>query len=115
MEKDRKGHEPLEPQVADALLDRLGSDDAFRERFQQDPAAALETIGYVPPTFAGQAQAARPSFGCMQTERLATKEEFQAARAELREHLLSRSSHTVVFAFEADRIASTLRSTDAVS
>ena len=44
-----KGHQ-LEPHVVKRLLDRLTSDDDFRSRFETDAQAALESIGYVPPT-----------------------------------------------------------------
>lgn len=41
---------PLDAAIADRLLDLLSTDDGFRLRFQQNPRAALEEIGYESPT-----------------------------------------------------------------
>ena len=41
---------PLDPALADRLLDLLSTDDLFRERLQRDHLAALRTIGYESPT-----------------------------------------------------------------
>ncbi|HRQ66411.1 MAG TPA: NHLP-related RiPP peptide [Xanthomonadaceae bacterium] len=35
----------LDPKVADELLDKLSSDNAFRELFEDDPVAALASLG----------------------------------------------------------------------
>ena len=82
----------LEPKLADRLLDLLGSDDAFRELFQADPAAALAQIGYQAPA-AGNTLAAtggRVSVaGCIGVRALASKEQIQAARTELKSMLLA--------------------------
>jgi putative modified peptide len=40
---------PLDPQVADRLLDLLGTDDAFRRLFTRDPATALAQVGFIRP------------------------------------------------------------------
>ena len=82
----------LEPKLIDRLLDLLGSDDSFRELFQQDPAAALEQIGYR-SSVGGNALAAtggRSSIsGCIGVRALASKEQIQAARSELKSMLLA--------------------------
>lgn len=108
------GHEPLDAVVADALLDKLCSDDGFRAVFHRDPAKAMTLLGH-DVSMAAEGAAKESIFACMQTTRLASKEEFQKARALLQQHLVSRANHTVVFAFEADRIASTLRKSDGES
>jgi len=69
---------PLSTEDAIALLDLLGSDDDFRALFQADPAAALATIS---------AEAGAASVGCKSAGPLASKEEFQAERTRLLEHL----------------------------
>lgn len=38
--------EGIDERVADALLDALASDDAFRERFAKGPDAALRELGH---------------------------------------------------------------------
>ena len=72
-------HPGLDPVVADILLEKLSTDDAFRERFQENPGNAL-----------------------------ASKEEIAFAREQLAKHLSQRGNHNVIFCFEADRIASAL-------
>ncbi|HET6603996.1 MAG TPA: NHLP-related RiPP peptide [Xanthomonadaceae bacterium] len=72
----------LDPKVVDALLDRLSSDDDFRERFQADPAAALAEVG------AGDFEAA----SCLSVTRLASKEALRAARGALTAQLGSAMS-----------------------
>lgn len=95
---------PLDPQIADTLLDRLGSDDDYRELFQRDPAQALAQIGYQPPMFGDlgtqavgfsvQDQEMNASVaGCLQVSGLASKETIQGSRAELRSMLTSAIAH----------------------
>lgn len=93
---------PLDPKIADQLLDKLSNDNTFRRQFKKDPAAALATLGY---TLAeGQAVG-----GCMQMDSIAPKAEIAAARATLKSYLTSAASQTVVFCFEAGKIESSLR------
>ena len=40
---------PLDPKVADKLLDKLSTDNEFRRLFKKDPAAALAKVGHVIP------------------------------------------------------------------
>lgn len=37
---------PIDPQVADRLLDLLSTDDAFRRLFTRDPGKALAQVGF---------------------------------------------------------------------
>ena len=46
----KKRSAPLDPQVADRLLDLLSSDDAFRSLFMSSPREALAQIGFVNET-----------------------------------------------------------------
>lgn len=86
----------LNEQQVDALLDKLGSDDAFRERFVRDGVKALDEIGFKAP---GDAL---PT--CLQTTELASKEEINAARDTLRAQLTAQGSHIVIFCIEAGKV-----------
>lgn len=86
---------PLDPSIADRLLDLLSTDDLFRERFQRDHLSALRSIGYQSPP-AGQATACgltvappvpEPFSDCKVTD-LAPKEAIAGAREEIRAMLL---------------------------
>lgn len=85
---------PLDAAIADRLLDLLGTDDLFRERFQRDPLAALRTIGYEPPapvrvTACGASAATQPEpFADCKVHELAAKDVIRAARGEIRNMLL---------------------------
>lgn len=37
----------IDPQVADRLLELLGTDDVFRQLFKNDPKQALQKVGFV--------------------------------------------------------------------
>lgn len=79
----------LSDRVADQLLDRLATDDAFRGLFVSDPAAALRALGPEAETFA----AAAP---CMQVTALADKDAILQARDSLRAMLTSElAAHNV--------------------
>jgi putative modified peptide len=81
---------PLDPTITDRLLGLLSTDDAYRARFQQDPRAALEEIGYESPTPAkmtacGAMPVAIPeSLIDCKVDELASKEVIAAARDEIR-------------------------------
>jgi putative modified peptide len=84
---------PLDPALADRLLDLLSTDDLFRERFQRDHIAALRTIGYESPspglmTACGLAPMAQAEpFRDCRVQDLASKEAISAAREEIRSML----------------------------
>jgi putative modified peptide len=87
---------PLEPKIADRLLDLLAESDKFRELFQRDPSAALELIGHqqyvTTTTFAADSLTGEdmaPIAGCLSVSELASKETIQAAREELRGMLVA--------------------------
>lgn len=77
---------PLDPQIADRLLDRLSTEDAFRELFQNDPRTALEQVGYQAPPEAFHS--------CCKVQELASKETIAKAREAIREMLISGLAYT---------------------
>lgn len=68
----------LDPNVVDMLLDKLSSDDDFRERFVNDPAACLDELGADDSTDAA----------CLEVTTLASREQIAETRAIMREHLI---------------------------
>lgn len=108
---DPSAHGTLEPDVADRLLELLSNDDDFRQRFQNDPAAALQEIGHAPAATA--MKGSRPIEGqpyyCMTSNKLASKEEIRRCKDALRDHLTQRANHQVIYYFEAGEMESTLR------
>ena len=71
---------------ADALLDKLSSDDNFRTLFQKDPRSALAAIGHEP---AANSKATEGAWMCMSVRELASKEAIKSSRDTLRKQLLS--------------------------
>lgn len=88
--KDRSA--PLDPKLADRLLELLGSDDSYRELFQKDPAAALAKIGYQAPTT--ETGGMRSFVECCTVQQLASKEAIAKARGEIRSMLTSGLPYT---------------------
>lgn len=91
---------PLDATIADRLLDRLSTDDSFRSRFQRNPRAALEEVGYVSP-----APAKMTACGAMpdpvpealidcKVDELASKEAIAEARTEIHAMLTRGLSQT---------------------
>ena len=80
----KKRSAPLEPQVADRLLDLLSTDDAFRSLFMSNPREALAQIGFVDET-----ELASPHFCFGGISKLAPKSVIAAARSEIRSMLTS--------------------------
>lgn len=91
---------PLDPKVADKLLDLLSTDNEFRRLFKKDPQSALAKVGHPeakaavaasrkgPPfTPPGPPPVVPPVWGCMSVQRIAPKADIIRARAELREML----------------------------
>ena len=65
---------PLPAKVVASLLDKLGSDDAFRDLFQKNAVAALRQIGAPDPEGCAM---------CMKAPELASKEAIKAANKQL--------------------------------
>ena len=74
--------------VSEKLLDKLSSDDAFRDLFLKDPREALRQVGHETPVekvgIAGQ-----DAVLCCTVTKLASKEEIRATRKELSTRLQS--------------------------
>jgi putative modified peptide len=67
---ERVGRPGLPRNVVATLLDKLGSDDTFRDLFQKNPAAALKQIGVQEPE----------AFAiCMTVTKLASKDAIKAS------------------------------------
>lgn len=93
---------PLDPKVADRLLDLLSTDNAFRRLFKKDPQAALAQVGHpeakaaiaarrkAPPfTPPGPPPVVPPTASCCQVTSIAPKADIIKARSELRLMLTS--------------------------
>ncbi len=79
------GPAPLQRHVIKNLLDRLSTDDAFRDLFQRDAHSALVEAGYEAPA-GTEPTAALSGGGCMQLaagDTLASKEQIARDRAKL--------------------------------
>jgi putative modified peptide len=77
---------PIDAAIAERLLELLSSDDAFREQFQADPIAALQSIGYGSADMAVKSTSrdlADPFSACSVVQ-LASKEQILEAKAELK-------------------------------
>ena len=66
----------LTPEVADKLLDKLSSDDKFRDLFAKDPDAALAQVGHKAPKSGKTA--------CVRCKKLADKDAIKKSRDALR-------------------------------
>jgi putative modified peptide len=91
---------PLDPKVADKLLDLLSTDNAFRRLFKKDPQAALAQVGHPEAKAAvaglkrGVAAPALTSASCCTVQSIAPKATIIRARAELRTMLTSGLMYT---------------------
>jgi len=88
---------PLDPKVADKLLDLLSTDNEFRRLFKKNPEEALIQAGYRGPPFTPPGPpftppgppSLTPPFVCMQVQRIAPKADIVKARVELKAMLTS--------------------------
>lgn len=97
----KKRSAPLEPQVADRLLDLLCTDNEFRRLFKKSPEDALRHLGCSLPE--------GTRLECLSAGRLASKNEVAIARDALRTYLTSRLAPTNPHCFEAGKVAATTR------
>ena len=74
----------IDPQVADRLLELLGTDDMFRQLFKSDPRQALQKVGFIESASEGS-----PADCFTGIQKLAPKAEILGSRAELRTMLTS--------------------------
>jgi putative modified peptide len=83
---------PLDPKIADKLLDLLSTDNEFRRLFKKDPLSALKKVGYKAP---GETSTTQRAFSaCCSVQRIAPKADIIKARAEIKSMLTSGLSHT---------------------
>ncbi len=76
----------LSEDTIDMLLDKLGTDDAFRDLFQKNPREALASLQHAP---AADPRVTEGAWGCMQAQQLASKDAIRASRDALRKQLLT--------------------------
>lgn len=69
--------------IVDALLDKLASDDAFRDAFARDPGAALAALGY------RAREGTQSPAMCLNVGTLASKEQIARSRDALRAAMTS--------------------------
>lgn len=81
----------LTPDLADRLLDKLGSDDGFRDLFDKNPAKAMQQIGAPKDFDCGE---------CKRPQPLASKDQFKRSRDAFRKTLVGNSTLSV-FTLEA--------------
>ena len=81
----------LSASVVNALLDRLGNDDGFRDRFCADPRDALASLGFAP---AADPSVTQGVWACMEVQQLASKEAIRAGRDQLTKQLVARALFT---------------------
>ncbi|MGH8025562.1 MAG: NHLP-related RiPP peptide [Pseudoxanthomonas sp.] len=84
----KKAAARIDPQVADRLLELLGTDDVFRQLFKNDPQQALQKVGFVE-----SASEVSPAVCFMGIEKLASKTAILNSRAELKAMLTSGLGH----------------------
>lgn len=80
--------------IADKLLDKLSTDDDFRSKFQADPRAAVESLGYVTPEADRGIEGQDPCV-CLtgMAKTLASKETIAKSREKLRAQLTAAPFH----------------------
>jgi len=76
----------LTPDLVDKLLDKLATDDTFRDTFDKNPTAAMQQIGAPKDFDCGI---------CKRPEPLATKEQFRRSRDAFRQALLGQAALNV--------------------
>ncbi len=89
----------LSEEMVDALLKKLGSDDAFRDLFQKNPRKALASLGHQAALKANDTD--EGIWMCMSTSALASKEAIRASHDELRKQLLTSTAFYNVINLQA--------------
>ncbi|MEG3193279.1 MULTISPECIES: NHLP-related RiPP peptide [Novilysobacter] len=101
---------PLDPEVADKLLDLLSTDNEFRRLFKKNPLAALIEAGYKPSESELDAAARKgpplmppgppsdvpPIWSCCQVDRISPKATIAKTRELMKEHLTQGLSMTPI-------------------
>lgn len=94
------GHTPLDPKVADKLLELLSTDNEFRANFEKDPKAAVQSLGHDVPEGV--------QLVCMSTSKMASKEEIAQAREAIKDFLTSAAAYSNPHCFEAGNLGPAL-------
>lgn len=79
----------ISDETAAALLDKLATDDSFRDLFQRDPRKALAAVGHAP---AADASVEDGPWDCLSVDQLASKESIKASRDTLRKQLATEAA-----------------------
>lgn len=90
----------LSEETVDALLDKLSSDDDFRDTFQKNPRKALGALGHKP---AQDTKVESGAWSCMSVSKLASKDAIKASRDTLRKQLLSAQAAAHPISLETSR------------
>lgn len=84
------------PEVADKLLEKLSTDQAFRDLFEKNPRAALKKVGHETPEADRDSKGHDPVLCCYgSNDGLASMEAIRAGHAKLKAALTSTLSQTV--------------------
>jgi putative modified peptide len=92
----------LPDHVVDVLLDKLGSDDAFRAAFATDARGALASLGFEP---AADGSVSRGIWMCLTVKELASKEAIRASAGDIRAMLRIKAGVFYAFALDAQGVA----------
>jgi putative modified peptide len=89
------------PEVADRLLDKLSTDDDFRDLFEKNPGAALRQVGHETAAEHAGVRGSDPAMCANLKGGLASKEDIRAGRETMKAALTSPLSYTI-FNLSAD-------------
>jgi putative modified peptide len=82
-------------EVADKLLEKLATDDTFRELFQSNPRAALQQVGHETPAQQVGIRGFDPVMCANLKNGLASKEAIRAGRESMKAALVSTQQHSI--------------------
>jgi putative modified peptide len=89
-------------EVADKLLDKLSSDQKFRDLFEKNPRAALKSVGHETPDANRDSRGEDPVMCCnLGPKGLASMDAIRAGREKMKAALVSTQQHTI-FSLSAD-------------
>jgi len=83
------------PEVADKLLDKLSTDDDFRDLFEKNPGAALRQIGHETAEQHAGVRGSDPAMCANLKNGLASKEAIRVGRGSMKAMLTSTQSQTI--------------------
>ena len=83
------------PEVADKLLDKLSTDDDFRDFFEKDPSAALQQVGHETPAHLLGVRGSDPLMCANLNNGLASKEAIRSGREAMKTALTSTQQYTI--------------------